>query len=128
LTKRCPGQVKKFIADHKIKFYIINGSKIGVEVGMGPTRINTILQSAFFKLAKIIPEAKAIEFMKAAAKATYGRKGEEVVKKNWAAIDAGADPKNVIEVKVPAAWKDAKDEGLDFKDVKGSRKDVVDFR
>ena len=127
LDKEIPGQVKKFIADHKIKFYIINGSKIGVEVGMGPTRINTILQSAFFKLAKIIPEAKAIEFMKAAAKATYGRKGEEVVKKNWAAIDAGADPKNVIEVKVPEAWKDAKDEGLDFKDVKGSRKDVVDF-
>ena len=57
---------------------------------MGATRINTILQSAFFKLANIIPEEKAIELMKAAAKATYGRKGEDVVKKNWAAIDAGA--------------------------------------
>ena len=57
---------------------------------MGPTRINTILQSAFFKLADIIPEDKAIELMKAAAKATYGRKGDDVVQKNWAAIDAGA--------------------------------------
>ena len=127
LDKEIPGQVKKYMADHKIKFYIIDGSKIGVEVGMGPTRINTILQSAFFKLAKIIPEEKAIEFMKSAAKATYGRKGEEVVKKNCAAIDAGADPKNVIEVKIPASWKNAEDEGLDFKDVTGKRKDVVDF-
>ena len=58
---------------------------------MGPTRINTILQSAFFKLAKIIPEEKAIELMKAAAKATYGRKGDDVVAKNWAAIDEGAN-------------------------------------
>ena len=57
---------------------------------MGPTRINTILQSAFFKLTGIIPEEQAIELMKAAAKATYGRKGDDVVQKNWAAIDAGA--------------------------------------
>ena len=122
-----PGQVKKFIYDHKIKFYIMNGSKIGVEVGMGPTRINTILQSAFFKLAKIIPEQDAIKFMKDAAEKTYGRKGEDVVKKNWAAIDAGADPKNLIEVKIPESWKDAKDEGLDYDKAKGDRKDVVDF-
>ena len=71
---------------------------------MGPTRINTILQSAFFKLADIIPEEKAIELMKAAAKATYGRKGDDVVQKNWAAIDAGA--KQVVEVEVPESWKD----------------------
>ena len=70
---------------------------------MGPTRINTILQSAFFKLADIIPEDKAIELMKAAAKATYGRKGDDVVQKNWAAIDAGA--KQVVEVQVPESWK-----------------------
>ena len=122
-----PGQVKKYIYDHKIKFYIMNGSKIGVEVGMGPTRINTILQSAFFKLAKIIPEQDAIKFMKDAAEKTYGRKGEDVVKKNWAAIDAGADPKNLIEVKIPESWKDAKDEGLDYEKATGDRKDVVDF-
>ncbi len=77
---------------------------------MGPTRINTILQSAFFKLAGIIPEDQAIELMKAAAKATYGRKGDDVVAENWAAIDEGA--KQVVEVKVPESWKDAADEGL----------------
>ena len=127
LETEIPGQVKKFIYDHKVKLYIINGSKIGVEVGMGPTRINTILQAAFFKLAKIIPEADAIKFMKDAAQKTYGRKGEDVVKKNWDAIDAGADPKNVVEVQIPESWKDAKDEGLVSNVAKGSRKDVVDF-
>ena len=90
LEKHLPGQVKAFIANHNIKFYTIDGVKIGIETGMGPTRINTILQSAFFKLANIIPEDKANELMKAAAKATYGRKGDDVVQKNWAAIDAGA--------------------------------------
>ena len=81
LEKHLPGQVKAFIANHNIKFYIIDGVKIGIETGMGPTRINTILQSAFFKLADIIPEDQAIELMKAAAKATYGRKGDDVVAK-----------------------------------------------
>ena len=110
LEKHLPGQVKAFIANHNIKFYTIDGVKIGIETGMGPTRINTILQSAFFKLTGIIPEEQAIELMKAAAKATYGRKGDDVVKKNWAAIDAGA--KQVVEVQVPESWKNAEDEGL----------------
>ena len=79
LEKHLPGQVKAFIANHDIKFYTIDGVKIGIETGMGPTRINTILQSAFFKLADIIPADKANELMKAAAKATYGRKGERCV-------------------------------------------------
>ena len=127
LETEIPGQVKKYIHDHKIKFYIMNGSKIGVEVGMGPTRINTILQSAFFKLAQIIPEEDAIKFMKDAAQKTYGRKGEDVVKKNWDAIDAGADDKNLIAVSVPEAWGEAKDEGLDFTVASGNKKDVVDF-
>ena len=125
LETHLPGQVKAYIAKHNIKFYTIDGVKIGIEVGMGPTRINTILQSAFFKLASIIPEERAIELMKAAAKATYGRKGDDVVAKNWAAIDEGA--KQVHEVEVPAAWADAADEGLDFKTASGERKDVVDF-
>ena len=86
--------------------------KIGIETGMGPTRINTILQSAFFKLTGIIPEAKAIELMKEAAQKTYGRKGEDVVKKNWAAIDAGAT--GVVKVDVPAEWSNCADEGLDY--------------
>ena len=125
LEQHIPGQVKAYIAKHHIKFYTIDGVKIGIEVGMGPTRINTILQSAFFKLAAIIPEERAIELMKAAAKATYGRKGDDVVKKNWAAIDEGA--KQVHEVTVPASWADASDEGLDFHKVSEGEKDVVDF-
>ncbi|MBQ4177109.1 MAG: 4Fe-4S dicluster domain-containing protein, partial [Lachnospiraceae bacterium] len=125
LETHLPGQVKAYIAKHNIKFYTIDGVKIGIEVGMGPTRINTILQSAFFKLTGIIPEEQAIDLMKAAAKATYGRKGDDVVKKNWDAIDAGA--KQVHEVKVPESWKDCADEGLDFKKATEGRQDVVDF-
>ncbi len=125
LDRHLPGQVKKYIHDHKIRFYIIDGVKIGIETGMGATRINTILQSAFFKLANIIPQAEAIELMKKAAQKTYGSKGEDVVKKNWAAIDAGAD--RAIEVNVPASWANAEDEGLDYKVVTEGRVDVVKF-
>ena len=125
LEKHLPGQVKKYIADHNINFYTIDGVKIGIETGMGPTRINTILQSAFFELTGIIPAEKANELMKAAAKATYGRKGEDVVMKNWAAIDAGA--KGMHKVEVPDSWKDCEDEGLDYAVVTEGRKDVVDF-
>ncbi len=125
LEKHLPGQVKAFIANHNIKFYTIDGVKIGIETGMGPTRINTILQSAFFKLTGIIPEEQAIELMKAAAKATYGRKGDDVVQKNWAAIDAGA--KQVVEIEVPESWKDAEDEGLFMSHASEGRQEVVDF-
>jgi len=125
LEEHLPGQVKAFIANHNIKFYTIDGVKIGIETGMGPTRINTILQSAFFKLTGIIPEEQAIDLMKAAAKATYGRKGDDVVQKNWAAIDAGA--KQVVEVKVPESWKGAADEGLDMTHAKEGRKDAIEF-
>ena len=125
LEKHLPGQVKAFIANHDIKFYTIDGVKIGIETGMGPTRINTILQSAFFKLTGIIPEEQAIELMKAAAKATYGRKGDDVVQKNWAAIDAGA--KQVVEVKVPESWKDAEDEGLFMAHATHGAQEAQDF-
>ena len=125
LEKHLPGQVKAFIANHNIKFYVIDGVKIGIETGMGPTRINTILQSAFFKLAAIIPEEQAIDLMKAAAKATYGRKGDDVVAKNWAAIDEGA--KQIVEVTVPESWKTAADEGLDTTHAEQGRKEVIDF-
>ena len=125
LEEHLPGQVKAFIANHNIKFYVIDGVKIGIETGMGPTRINTILQSAFFKLAKIIPEEKAIELMKAPAKATYGRKGDDVVAKNWAAIDEGA--KQIKEVAVPESWKNAEDEGLTTTHAESGRADAVKF-
>ena len=125
LEKHLPGQVKAFIANHNIKFYTIDGVKIGIETGMGPTRINTILQSAFFKLTGIIPEEQAIELMKAAAKATYGRKGDDVVKKNWAAIDAGA--KQIVEVQVPEGWKNAEDEGLFMSHASHGAQEAQDF-
>ena len=124
LEKHLPGQVKAYIADHNIKFYTIDGIKIGKEIGLGG-RINTVLQSAFFKLASIIPEEEAIDLMKKAAKATYGRKGDKIVQMNYDAIDAGA--KQVVEVEVPESWKSCEDEGLFSPEVKGGKEDVVDF-
>ena len=124
LEKHLPGQVKAYIAKHNIKFYTIDGIKIGKEIGLGG-RINTVLQSAFFKLASIIPEEEAIDLMKKAAKATYGRKGDKIVQMNYDAIDAGA--KQVVEVQVPDSWKSCEDEGLFSPEVKGGREDVVDF-
>ncbi len=120
-----PGQVKKYMAEHNIKFYVINGVKIGIETGMGPTRINTILQSAFFTLTGIIPKEQANKLMKDAAEKTYGRKGEDVVKKNWAAIDAGANAFEEVEVK--KEWANCADEGLEFKTKTEGRKDILDF-
>ena len=124
LEKHLPGQVKAYIADHNIKFYTIDGIKIGKEIGLGG-RINTVLQSAFFKLAAIIPEEEAIDLMKAAAKATYGRKGDKIVQMNYDAIDAGA--KQVVEIEVPESWKSCEDEGLFTPEVKGGKDDVVAF-
>ncbi len=108
LEEHLPGQAKRYIAQNNIKLYTIDGVKIGIETGMGSTRINTILQSAFFKLTGIIPEEDAIRYMKDAAQKTYGNKGQDVVEKNWAAIDAGA--LQVHKVEVPESWKDAQDE------------------
>ena len=116
LEKHLPGQVKAYIADHNIKFYTIDGIKIGKEIGLGG-RINTVLQSAFFKLAAIIPEEEA--------KATYGRKGDKIVQMNYDAIDAGA--KQVVEIQVPDSWKSCPDEGLFTPEVKDGRADVVAF-
>ena len=124
IADHLPGQMKKYMADHHIKFYAIDGVKIGIAVGMGPTRINTILQSAFFKLAKIIPEEQAIQLMKDAAQRSYGRKGQDIVEKNWAAIEEGA--KQVREIPVPDEWKNCTDEGLEFKKREGTGP-VIDF-
>ncbi len=123
LETHLPGQVKRYIAENDIQFYTIDGIKIGKEIGLGG-RINTVLQSAFFKLAAIIPEETAIELMKAAAKATYGKKGDKIVQMNYDAIDAGAT--GVVKIDVPASWKDAKDESF-AQVATGDRKDVVDF-
>ena len=124
LEAHLPGQVKAFIANHDIKFYTIDGIKIGKEIGLGG-RINTVLQSAFFKLANIIPEEEATALMKAAAKASYGKKGDAIVQMNYDAIDAGAQ--KIVKIEVPDAWKDAAAEELYTPEVKGGRKEVVDF-
>ncbi len=112
LDKHLPGQVKKYIADNNIQFYTIDGVKIGKEIGLG-NRINTVLQSAFFKLSGILPEADAIQYMKDAATASYSKKGEAVVKMNHDAIDAGAQ--QVVKVDVPDSWKNAQYEELSIK-------------
>ena len=101
MERELPASMKNQIAKKKVRFYNIDAVKLAREVGMGG-RINTIMQSAFFKLAKVIPAKEAIEYMKAAAKKSYGKKGDEVVKKNWDAIDAGANA--YVEIKYPASW------------------------
>lgn len=110
LEQHLPGQMKRYLAEHNIRLYIIDGVKIGMETGMGPTRINTILQAAFFSLTEIIPLKQAIQWMKEAATATYGRKGEDVVAKNHAAIDAGVA--GAKKVDIPEAWKRAADDEM----------------
>ena len=124
LEKHLPGQVKRYIAENNIKFYIINGVKIGKEIGLG-NRINTVLQSAFFKLANIIPLKDAIKYMKDAATASYSKKGEAIVKMNHDAIDAGCE--QVVEVKVPESWKNAKDTKMGQKAVKLADKKLQKF-
>lgn len=104
-----PGQAKRYMAEHNVKFYIIDGIKLGKEIGLGG-RINTILQSAFFKLANIIPEDEAITYMKEKALASYAKKGDDVVQMNYQAIERGAG--EVVEVKVPEEWKNCTDEVL----------------
>jgi pyruvate-ferredoxin/flavodoxin oxidoreductase len=98
--KRIPAQMKKFMADNNISFYIINATEIAENIGLGG-RTNTIMQSAFFKVAEVIPYEQTVKEMKDAIKKTYGRKGEEIVKMNYAAVDAGGD---VIKVDIPADW------------------------
>lgn len=120
-----PGQLKSYLAENNITFYIINAVKIGMETGMGSTRVNTILQSAFFQLTKIIPGEDAIRMLKEAAKVTYGRKGEDVVKKNCDAIDAGA--KQMVQVPVKDAWKECKVESLFGKKVEDKRCEVAEY-
>jgi len=123
LESHLPGQAKRYIVEHSIKLYTIDGIKIGKEIGLGG-RINTVLQSAFFKLANIIPEEQAIQFMKDAAKKSYGKKGDKIVQMNYDAIDRGAQ--DIVEIQIPNSWKNAEDEDLGIqKD--GKKADTVKF-
>jgi len=123
IAERLPAADKKYMAEHNIQFYVIDGVKLGKEIGLG-TRINTVLQSAFFKLANIIPAAEAVQYMKDAALKSYGKKGEAVVNMNYAAIERGADELKKIEI--PADWANAVDTAAEIT-VTGDRADVVEY-
>lgn len=123
LERFLPGQVKRHLAQHHIRFYVIDGIRIGKEIGLN-NKINTILQAAFFRLSGIIPEEKALTLMKNAAKAAYERKGEKIVRMNYEAIERGMA--QVKEVTVPEEWKDARDEPLDQK-ILPDRAEVLRF-
>ncbi len=109
LSKRLPGKMKRILAERKINFYTIDGIKIGKEIGLGG-RINTVLQSAFFKIADIIPAEKAKDLMKAAAKKSYSKKGQAIVDMNYAAIDRGME--DLKKVEIPADWANCTDESV----------------
>ncbi len=123
LDEKLPAPVKAYIAKNNINFYIINAIKVAKDIGLG-NKTNTVLQSAFFSIANIIPAEDAIEYMKKAAYKSFAKKGDDIVKMNYAAIEKGAG--EVIKVDVPASWADA--EGtLPVHTATGDRKDLVDF-
>ena len=117
LDKHLPAKMKKYIAENNINFYTIDGVKLGKEIGLG-NRINTILQSAFFSIANIIPAEQAIQYMKDAATKSYSKKGQKIVDMNHAAIDRGAQEYH--KVNVPESWKNAVDEVVEEKEIKGN--------
>ncbi len=106
MEKELPAVLKNIIAKKKLKFYNVDAIKIAAEAGMGG-RINTVMQSAFFKVAGVIPEADAMDYMKQAVKKSYGKKGDKIVNMNYKAIDMGAS--GMEEIKYPASWADTKD-------------------
>ena len=123
LDQYLPNSVKSYIAKNNINFYIINAIDKAREIGMGK-RTNTILQSAFFKLANIMPIEEAVDHMKYMAKKSYLKKGEAVVEMNYKAIDAGVDA--IVKVDVPASWATLADEAAEPA-ATGAREDLVNF-
>ncbi len=108
LNEKLPAHMKKYLADNEINFYTINAVDVAVKVGLGPNRINMVTQSAFFKLANVIPFDQAVELIKGAIKKTYGKKGDEIVKMNCDAVDGAIDA--LVKIDIPADWKNAKDD------------------
>ena len=106
LEKHLPASMKRTLARKKIRFFNVDAVKVAMEVGIGG-RINMIMQTAFFKLAEVIPFEQAVTLLKESIKKTYGNKGEKVVNMNIAAVDKALDA--LVEIKVPAEWADAKD-------------------
>ncbi len=116
--KHLPDDVKKYMAENDINFYIINATQIAEEIGLG-TRTNSIMQAAFFKLANVMPYDEAVKHMKGAVDKSYGKKGDDVVKMNYAAIDRGAG--GLVKIDIPAEWKNITTTR------QGARGDVPDF-
>ncbi len=108
LEEHLPGQVKRYIAQNDVQFYTCDAVSLAKEIGLGARRTNSILQAAFFKLANIIPIDEAVGYMKDAIKKTYGRKGQNIVDMNCAAVDAGIA--HVHKVEVPESWKTVEDD------------------
>lgn len=107
LDEKLPASLKKYIADNDINFYTINATKIASEIGLGG-RINMVMQSAFFKLAEVLPLEDAIKYLKQAIVDSYGLKGEKVVQMNYQAVDHGLE--SLVKIDVPTGWSDAEDE------------------
>jgi len=125
IMENLPANVKRHLANKKIKFYVIDAVSIAKEIGLGG-RINTIMQAAFFKLANIIKLEDAVKYMKEAIKKSYGKKGDDIVNMNNEAVDAGIE--KLREIKVPVDWADAKDEAREEvkKDIPAFVKDIVE--
>lgn len=118
-----PGQVKRYLAEHDIQFYIIDAIRIGKEIGLND-KISTILQAAFFKLAGIIPIEEARRLMKEAAKVSYGKKGDKIVQMNFDAIDRGIE--DAVRVSIPQEWRSAETERFDA-DLLADRPEVMEY-
>ena len=124
INRHLPGEVKRYIAENEIEFYTIDGISIAREIGLGG-KINTILQAAFFKITGIIPAEDAEKYMKEAAVASYGKKGDAVIQMNFAAIERGM--KDFVKVDYPAdEWKKAEGD-IPVAKAEGENKEVVDF-
>lgn len=118
IERKLPAKMKRYIAENEINFYTVNATKIASEIGLG-RRINMIMQSAFFKLAEIIPQEEATEYLKASIKKAYGKKGDKVVNMNYEAVEAGMN--SLVKINVPESWKNATEEA------KVETKKVTDF-
>ena len=123
LDTMLPGSIKRYLAKNNIKFYTIDAVTKAEEIGLGG-RINTIMQAAFFKLTQVIPVEQAVEYMKKAIYKSYGKKGDDVVNMNYAAVDAGINA--VVEIAVPAEWANAQDVVVAKKPVPDFIKNVVE--
>ncbi|HLR35576.1 MAG TPA: pyruvate:ferredoxin (flavodoxin) oxidoreductase [Tissierellales bacterium] len=113
LEEKLPNKLKKYIKDNNIDFYIIDAEDIAQEIGLG-TRINMIMQAAFFKLAKVIPLDDAVKYLKEFINKTYGKKGSKVVDMNYKAVDEGINA--LVKVNVPDTWGDLEEEKEEIKD------------